>query len=66
VYWDENSGPSLASESAVGTIPSESFEILGSNTSTTSTTGTVPEPSSVILFGSGILGLASWLRRKLF
>jgi uncharacterized repeat protein (TIGR03803 family) len=45
VYWDENSGvgctgtgcPSSASESSVGTIPSESFTILGSSTTTTST-----------------------------
>jgi hypothetical protein len=65
VYWDENSGagckssgcPSQASESAVGTIASEAFTITGS--------GTTPEPSSIMLFGSGILGLAGLLRRKL-
>ena len=28
--------------------------------------GTTPEPSSIMLFGSGILGLAGVLRRKLF
>ena len=28
-YWDENSGPSLAYENTVGSIPSESFTILG-------------------------------------
>jgi len=68
VFWDENSGvgcggigcPSLASESAVGTIASEAFTIGGSGSSTT------PEPSSIMLFGSGILGLAGVLRRKLF
>jgi PEP-CTERM motif len=68
VYWDENSGkgcggagcPSQASESAVGTIPSEDFTIGGSGG------GTTPEPSSIMLFGSGILGLAGLLRRKLF
>jgi len=46
VYWDENSGtgctspgcPSLASENTVGTIPSESFTILGSATTTTTST----------------------------
>ncbi|HUK73898.1 MAG TPA: PEP-CTERM sorting domain-containing protein [Candidatus Bathyarchaeia archaeon] len=65
IYWDENSGPSSASENSVGTIPSEAFTILGMS-STTSTTGTVPEPSSVMLLGSGILGLAGVLRRKLF
>jgi hypothetical protein len=71
VYWDENSGPAQASENEVGSIPSESFTVLGSSsTSTTSTTTTtsssVPEPSSIMLFGSGILGLAGVLRRKLF
>jgi len=69
VYWDENSGPSSASQNSVGTIPSESFTVLGGTTSTTSqttTTGTTPEPSSIMLFGSGVLGLAGVLRRKLF
>jgi PEP-CTERM motif len=69
VYWDENSGagckgsgcPSQASESSVGTIASEAFTINPG-----SSTGTTPEPSSIMLFGSGILGLAGVLRRKLF
>jgi len=30
VYWDENSGQSQAYDSGVGTIPSESFTLLGS------------------------------------
>ena len=59
VYWDENSGPSSASESAVGTIASEAFDISGTPDPPT------PEPSSILLFGSGILGLAGVLRRKL-
>ena len=67
VYWDENSGvgcggagcPSRASENSVGTIPSEAFTISGGVPSTT------PEPSSIMLFGSGVLGLAGVLRRKL-
>ena len=66
VYWDENSGqgchsngcPSTAYESAVGTVPSEAFTITGGSTT--------PESSSIVLFGSGILGLAGVLRRKLF
>jgi hypothetical protein len=70
VYWDENSGPSKASENSVGSIPSEAFTVLGTSTSsmpvTTTTTGSAPEPSSIMLFGSGLLGLASWLHRKLF
>ena len=34
IYWDENSGPSQASENSVGTIPSESFTVLGGTTTT--------------------------------
>jgi PEP-CTERM motif len=72
VYWDENSGPSSASENSIGTVPSESFTLVGSGggpgtgTGTGSGPGTTPEPSSIMLFGSGILGLAGVLRRKLF
>ena len=57
IYWDENSGPSSAYENTLGSIPSESFTLTGIE-------GT-PEPSSIMLFGSGILGLAGVLRRKL-
>ena len=48
VYWDENSGvdcqgqgcPSSASENTIGSIPSESFTILGNATTTTTTSST--------------------------
>jgi hypothetical protein len=63
-FWDENSGPSLASENSVGTIPSEAFTLLGTNGSTTSSTGTVPEPSSITLLGSVIIGVAGIVRHK--
>jgi hypothetical protein len=67
VYWDENSGPSMASETSEGTIPSEAFTLTGtSGTMTTSQTGSVPEPNSIQLFASGALGLVGVLRRKLF
>ncbi|HKD84562.1 MAG TPA: PEP-CTERM sorting domain-containing protein [Terriglobales bacterium] len=56
IFWDENSGPSSASQTTVGSVPSESFTVRGSFESST---GTVPEPSSNMLFGSGILGFAS-------
>jgi hypothetical protein len=67
IYWDENSGvdcpspgcPSAATESVLGSIPSEAFTLTGS------TSGTTPEPSTIILFASGICGLASVLRRRL-
>ena len=61
VYWDENSGPSQAYENSIGSIPSESFTLDGHGVNP----GTTPEPSSIMLFGSGILGLAGVLRRKL-
>jgi PEP-CTERM motif len=60
-YWDENSGPAQASENSVGTIPSEAFTIFGSSNGSS----TVPEPASILLFGSGMLGLAGVLRRRL-
>jgi hypothetical protein len=63
VYWDENSGPSMAQENTLGTIPSESFTLLGNSTSTGEAT---PEPTSILLFGSGLLALAGFVRRKLF
>ena len=60
IYWDENSGPSTAYENTLGSIPSEAFTLGGA------CCGPVPEPSSIMLFGSGILGLAGILRRRLF
>jgi hypothetical protein len=71
VYWDENSGigchsqgcPSEPSQNSVGTIPPESFTILG--TQATGTTGTTPEPAGLILFGTGVAGMIGVLRRKL-
>ncbi len=62
VYWDENDGPSMAKQGLDGSIPSESFTILGSSGSGT---GTSPEPGSLLLFGSGVFGAGAVLRRKL-
>jgi hypothetical protein len=61
IYWDENSGPSTAYENTIGSIPSEAFTLVGCR----GDCGPVPEPNSILLFGSGILGLAGVLRRKL-
>jgi hypothetical protein len=60
IYWDENSGPSTAYENTLGSIPSEAFTI-----SAPCCGPPVPEPSSILLFGSGVLGLVGILRRKL-
>lgn len=65
LYWDENSGPSLASQDQVGTIPSESFTVFGEFASSTSPGGSVPEPSTILLFGFSLLGLAGIQRRRL-
>jgi len=68
VYWDENSGagchsegcPSTAYPDFFETIPSEAFTVLGIGG-----TGTVPEPASLALFASGVVGVGTWGRRKL-
>ena len=64
IYWDENSGPSTAYENTLGSIPSEAFTL----TATCGGCGPppVPEPSSILLFGTGVLGLGGILRRWLF
>jgi len=63
--WDISNGPSTAYQfdpttSSNTLIPSESFNIDGG-------TGgpVIPEPSSFLLLGSGLLGLAALLNRKL-
>jgi len=58
VYWDENDGHSLAYDSYAGQIGSEAFDISG-------TQSTTPEPASLLLFGSGLLGLGGVIRRHL-
>lgn len=75
VFWDESLGPSSASENSLGTIPSESFTIVGypcqgCGCSTKPDCGpppTTPEPGNFLLFGSGVLtllGLLGSLRNK--
>src|SRR5262249_271581 len=48
LFWDENSGPSSAEQNSVGTIPSESFTLMGDPVIPTSTTLLVsPDSASV-------------------
>jgi len=69
VFWDENSGvgchspgcPSDAGPGGEGTLPSEAFSILG----TASGGGSVPEPGSLLLLGSGFLAFTGRLWRKM-
>jgi PEP-CTERM motif-containing protein len=70
VYWDENGGPSQASDNSVGTIPSESFSINGGCGGSKSSPDcgpppppTSPEPSSLLLFGSGAAAMLGVARR---
>ena len=74
VMWEENNGlgcaptdpaywcTSKASESTVGTMASEDPEIYGYSEGGG---GGTPEPSSMVLFASGVLGLGATLRRQL-
>jgi hypothetical protein len=72
VYWDENSGagcqspgcPSLAENNSLGSLPSEAFTLTAQGTTTT--TGSTPEPDSILLFGAGALAVVGRLRAKLF
>lgn len=62
LFWDVNNGvgcpspgcPSSAKENVLGKIPSESFTIFST-----------PEPATLALFGSGVIGLGGILRRGL-
>ncbi|HLI63037.1 MAG TPA: PEP-CTERM sorting domain-containing protein [Terriglobales bacterium] len=60
IYWDENQGPSTAYQNeGIGLIGSEAFTINGTSG------GPVPEPSSILLLGSGVLGLGGLIRRRI-
>ncbi len=66
IGWDECTGGGCAGQAFtlaadggdMTSIPAESFSLTGPG-------GTTPEPSSIILLGSGILGVAGVLRRRL-
>jgi hypothetical protein len=66
-YWDVSNGHSVAYENTFGNVynydlngdsNSDTFQILG-------TTAATPEPSSFLLLGSGLAGLAGLIKRKL-
>ncbi len=74
-YWDANNGVGCQSEGCPSqatcndcilpgaSIPSESFTLLGQTTTTS--TGSTPEPASLALFASGVVGVAAVVRRRI-
>jgi PEP-CTERM motif len=56
LYWDESDGPSIGYQNSPSYIPSESFQLLG--------TDPVPEPGVLALVGGGLMVLALLRRRK--
>lgn len=55
-FWDENDGPSTATDNPDGPIGSETFQILGG--------AAVPEPASWALMIMGVFGMGAVLRRR--
>jgi hypothetical protein len=59
-FWNQSGGSSIAYDDYPDFISSESFQILG-----TPNSSATPEPSSFLLLGSGLAGLAGLIKRKL-
>jgi hypothetical protein len=67
VYWDENDGPSTAYENEIGLLNGSSNPAGGSQAFTiygSTPTSATPEPGTMLMFGTGILGLAGAVRRR--
>jgi len=60
-YWDQNNGPSTASDTLDGVVPSESFQVQGTVDSLAA-----PEPNGLVMMvvGSLIMGIYLLRRRR--
>jgi hypothetical protein len=57
IYWDENDGLSTAYQNGSALPGSEAFTIY-------STSAATPEPGTMLMFGTGVLGLLGAARRR--
>ena len=71
IYWDENDGigctsPGCPSQGLGNNCIDPGYDCVGSESFTLSgnTEATVPEPDSVLLFGSGLFAVIGFVRRK--
>jgi len=75
VWWSESSGPSISYQEFIETDPfgppssgplllpaSQAFDVIGNVNNSPEAT---PEPSSFLLLGSGLAGVASMIRHKI-